>query len=495
MTWGNADITYALEQLLDRQKGYDKYRRYAEGECDLKFASASFRSTFGHLFRNLSYNKCGRVIDAFADRLSVTSWENENASETSPAEAGKSKRDPLEQAAIDIWTANTMRNRQREVHAEALQEGVSYVIVWPDVDTGEPIFAPNIAERVMVLFNDDNPTVIDVAVKLWQIERGEDKGRWRLTIYDDEHVARFISRNKAQTQPKTFAPFVPYEDDAPAEIPNLIGACPVVPFRNNPTTGSLGVSELRDLIPLQDGLNKSLADMMVGAEFQAYRQRWATGLEPIIDPVTGNEIAPFSPGADRIWAATSSEARFGEFDAADLTQYTQTQDSWELKIARTSGVPVHWLIQTGGFPSGESLKTAEDPFVKKAERQQRSFGESWKQAMRIALLQKGAAAEQIAGLSPIWDPAGSRSDLEFWQIAQLKAANGVSPAQIQAEYGYTPDEIAEFAKAAKAEADARLNETACCSIAGNCRARKDCRRERWQPLPEIPSTRSASTHP
>lgn len=452
MAYVDADIEYAIEQMVARQAEYARYRRYAEGKHDLKFASSTFRDTFAHLFRHLSYNKCAPVINAFADRLIVTGWENENAPKDAPNEAGASKRDPIEQAAIDLWKANTMPTQQHEVHAEALQEGISYVIVWPDPETNIPVFAPNTAERVFVLFNDDNPSLIDVAVKAWRVDRGEDKGRWRLTIYDDEQVTRFISRSKGKELPKKIESFGPYEDDSPPEVPNQWGICPVVPFRNNPTVGGLGVSELRDIIPLQDGLNKSVADGLVGAEYQAFRQRYVTGLEPEYDPETGKEIPRLISGVDRVWQLPNGSTA-GDFEAADLTQYTAAQDSWETKIARTSNIPVHWLTQTGSFPSGESLKTAEDPFVKKGEKQQGSFGNSHAAVMRLGLIQQGYAPEDVAGLTPIWKPMASRSDLEFWQIAQGKLAAGVSAAQVQAEYGYTPDEIAEFATAAQAEAE------------------------------------------
>lgn len=452
MAYENADIDYAIEQMLARSSEYAKYRRYAEGRHDLKFASSSFRETFSHLFRNLSYNKCAPVINAFADRLIVTSWENENADKSAPNEAGITKRDPLEQDAIDLWKANNMQTQQHEVNAEALQEGISYVIVWPDPDTGTPVFAPNTAERVMVLYNDDNPAIIDVAIKAWRVERGDDKGKWRLTIYDDQRVVRLISRSKSTEMPKKFATFWPYIDDSNDEVENPWGICPVVPFRNNPTVGGLGVSELRDIISLQDGLNKSIADALVGAEFQAFRQRFVTGIEPVYDPTTGEEKPRLISGIDRVWQLPEG-ATAGDFAAADLTQYIESNDSWEKKIARTASIPVSWLIQTGTPPSGESRKTEEDPFVKKGEKQQGSFGMSYAKVMQLGLIQNGHSAEEVAGLVPIWKPMTSRSDIEFWAIANQKIASGVDPAQVWAEYGYSPDEITQFQKAQKAQQD------------------------------------------
>ena len=40
-----------------------------------------------------------------------------------------------------------------------------------------------------------------------------------------------------------------------------------------------GSSEIDDLMPLVDRLNKSLADMMVTSEYVGRPRRWATGIE------------------------------------------------------------------------------------------------------------------------------------------------------------------------------------------------------------------------
>lgn len=45
------------------------------------------------------------------------------------------------------------------------------------------------------------------------------------------------------------------------------------------------MSEIEDLKPLVDALNKSLADMMVTSEYVGRPRRWATGVELVEEPV------------------------------------------------------------------------------------------------------------------------------------------------------------------------------------------------------------------
>jgi hypothetical protein len=71
-----------------------------------------------------------------------------------------------------------------------------------------------------------------------------------------------------------------FRQDGPAfghVVPNPYGVVPVFHFANNADLGMTGRSELEAAMPVQDGLNKSVLDMLVAMEFSAYRQRWAAG--------------------------------------------------------------------------------------------------------------------------------------------------------------------------------------------------------------------------
>ena len=64
------------------------------------------------------------------------------------------------------------------------------------------------------------------------------------------------------------------------EFANPLGIVPVVNLRNTDRIlGDWGCSEIDDLKPLVDALNKSLADMMVTSEYVGRPRRWATGIE------------------------------------------------------------------------------------------------------------------------------------------------------------------------------------------------------------------------
>jgi hypothetical protein len=243
--------------------------------------------------------------------------------------------------------------------------------------------------------------------------------------------------------------FVQFDDGDGAEIDNPYGAVPVFHFGNSADTGQCGTSELVDVIPLQDGLNKSIADMLIAGEYVAFPQRWVTGIAPTTNPFTNEEEEQFKASVDRVWAVMEDTAKFGEFSAANMSQYTESQDAWDLKISRVSQVPVHWLSMSGDFPSGESLKTAEGPFVGKGEGKQVSLGSDLSTALSFALTVEGTATDQM--VTPIWNPFESRSKIEALQQAAMKKSLGIPDNQVWKELGYSDPEIAEFTAAAEAK--------------------------------------------
>lgn len=430
-----ADITDALTSLAGRQRAYRRYRAYYDGDHPLHFSTDQWHQAFGSLFRQLSYNRARPVVDAYANRLAVTGWETPGTNDGAD--------DPLGDAAMAIWERNRLPKRQGELWAEALRAGDAYLIVWPG-DDGNARLDINRGHLIEPLYDDERPERLIGAVKCWQVTSGPLKGHWRVNAYDADTITRLVSRSPRDERPKKANALLPLEDDGGPEIPNDYGVVPVFPFANNGETGGLGSSELVDVIPLQDGVNKSVADMLIAGEYVAFPQRWVVGAAPVTNPFTNEEEEQFKAAVDRVWAVDNEQARFGQFDPANMAQYTQAQDAWDLKISRVSMVPVHWLSMSGTPPSGEALKTAESPFVAKCKDRQLAFGQALAEALTFALRIEGAAIADDIYVQPIWAAAETRSDLDLLQQAALKQALGVPQARIWEELGYTEEEIAEF---------------------------------------------------
>jgi len=434
-----AEIKWALGALNGSVDGYSRaalYQTYADyynGAHPLLFANAKFLETFGSTFRANTENLCKLPVDILADLLQVEGFVSRNESDTATPEI-----------TAEIWRRNRMDERAGQIHKNAPIFGESYVIVWPDGE-GEPVIYPNLPGNVVVEYHSEQLGYIVRAAKYWT-----EGDRARLTVYTPELITRYRSRNKASTMPSANG-FELYETEAvPAEQANPYGKVPIFRFVNNAGVGSSGESELRDIIPPQDRLNKGLCDMLLAAEYSAYPQRYALGID-IKKDADGKVINPFISGPSRMWAletVAGQTANIGELSPHGPENYLALIADARMSIARISGIPPHYFgMDAGGWPSGESLKTSSERLTRKALDRQTSFGNTWADVMRFCLQIKGVADVEIETL---WtDPTPRLSELESWQAAQAEQMAGGSRDVTLRARGYSEEMIEAAAEAAR----------------------------------------------
>lgn len=452
LAYPEAALSWAVDAFSDSllYERYHRYDAYYHGQHDLRFASPKFETAFGSLFRDFSYNRCSAVVDAHSDRLFVESFEIDGGSED------------VQSLVDEVWKSNRMEKRQDEIYTESLATGDGYVMVWPDVETGQPVLWPQRSRDIRVIYSEERPGQIMAAAKAWRMRTGHA----RLNVYVSDRIDRWVS--DAPLKPGaglTVKRMIPYTDDVAGPIVlNPWLRVPIFAFANNARTGELGNSELRDIIPLQNALNKSLIDLMVTQEFAAFSQKVVIGIEANPDPYTSSNpdagaandatLRKFSLGVDRILAIADPAAKIAEFSAAALQQFVDVAEAWDARISRVSKVPVHYLTLTSNFPSGRALRTAEAPFVAKLEDRQRSFGGAWTAAMNLALAIAGV--DEIEP-EPVWRSAAPMAEEDSWDIITQMIAAGVPlPVAVKKELGWDDDEIAALEEKLnqKAEADA-----------------------------------------
>ena len=445
------ELKWAREFFATYNPSYARYDNYYDGDHD-QVLSDQVRSVFATLFKGLRYNLCPNVVDTLADRLVITGFvANERV-----------------QAMIDgIWTDRRMQSRSNVVHTDAVKRGDGFVIVWPGAD-GRPAIYPQ-SRGVMAVRYEDNGDAEQIAeaVKCWTVDTPSGRKELRVTRYLADRIERYLSHNATNGIPDNLAGLAWYgADEAESVIPNPYGRVPVFHFTNALRVNKFAQSEIKDVLPLQDGLNKTLVDMMVGSEFHGLPQRWVTGLEKFRDPQTGQEIKPFTTGADRIWTVASETVKFGQFDAADLEQFLGVVNAYVDAIARVSRTPPHLFMRnTGDFPSGESLRTAEAPLLSKVHKRQSVWGDVWEDVIGFAA--------QISGIADPWPIEAQWLDVtphnesERINAGATKVESlGVSRAQVQRELGYNEEQIETMAAERIEEQKARVEAAAAAFNAG-----------------------------
>lgn len=464
------DLEWALHHWSQSRKmaAYILYRNYFLGNHELAFATEKFKSTFGQVFREFAENMCEPVVDALSDRLVVRGFKSNNAEMVieavdsnvptpqprvagalpAPNAPGRKKvttKDPDGEAALEIWRRNRMDLKSQEVHEEALSLGDGYVIVWPN-DEMEAEIWPQLATECCVQYDPNNQKSIIRGAKCWwdDLERS-----WYLNIYKTDGITKFQQKGTSTALSSQPTQFIQYDF-----VPNPYEIVPIFHFPNK-AIRKLGYSELQNVIPLQNGLNKAVMDMIIAMEFASFKQRYVIGLELEVDDETGEPKDPNAKnyGVDRLLTFSDPETKVGQFDATDLAQFLRVQEKFWASTARVSGTPLHYFFITeGDFPSGEAMKSAEARFIKKITDRQTSFGNVWEDVMLFALRIDGTDSDGLR-LETLWKDASPRSDSEIADTAVKKKAVGVSRSQILKELGYDDDTIMRMLEESDADSE------------------------------------------
>lgn len=457
-------LAWAIGTANNRKRlnDYATYRRYYDGDHELRFATKKFKQAFGDLFEAFAYNRCSPVVDTIADRLMV---------ERFAIGSDETREEELERQADDIWLRNSMGKREREVYIEALTCGDAYVLVWPDPETERPIIWPQSASQCSVRYSDEQPDRIILGTKRWRESDGQES-RIRLNVYHPDRIERWVTPQKKREWPAKLDPqmFVPFTDDeAGAVVANQWDTVPLFHFANAGRTGSYGTSELVKVIPLNNALNKTLADLMIAEEFSAFIQKVVIGVDAdpevqdgmIMNPSgahNARQLQGLATGAERIIALASETAKIGEWSASALDQFEKVAEGWDARISRVTKIPVHYLTLSGDFPSGRALRTAEAPFIPKVEADQRDFGEVWEDVQILALRQDGTELDDTIrdALSVVWRSAAPLAEEDKWDLVLQMTTTGVPLPVALKRIGWTEDEIAELSSVREEEAEATM---------------------------------------
>jgi hypothetical protein len=431
----------------DRGALYRTYRDYLEGRHPMLFPTDEYRRAFGTTMRNFFYNRCATVVDAHADRMRVqgfgSSDEDEYRARRYRGEQVTRDTATIAQRAQQVWDANQMDVREGQIDKEAFAMGDGYLLVEQDQETGDPYLWPQRADEIRVRYDDTKPGRIELAAKAWI----DEDQHVRLNLMFRDRIEKYRTAQKSisgmPTRPEAFVPYTP--DGEPWPVPlNLDDTVPLFHFANNGDVNSYGVSELRDVLPLQDDLNRTLIQQGAAGAF-GIKAIWLLLNYDPQDTASQEALANFKMGLNSILTIPPNQPgeappEVAEFSHADMRMYDMIAEKSDIRISRVSRVPVHHLTMTGDFPSGEALRMAEAPFVSKITDRQKSMGSTYASAIEYALRLQGVPVEP-GDLRVNWAPASPLSERESWEMVMQKVTVGMPFRAALRELGYEPEQI------------------------------------------------------
>ena len=422
----NADLLATLLQRIDEPAAkYADLDRYYTGRQPLAYLSPESRRALGDRFGRLATNLPRLAVTSLAERLRVTGFPGADV--------------------WPDWLRNDLDQDSGIAHREALLLGASYVIVWAD-QFGRPKVTVESAKQVAVL-TDPGTRRITAAVKRWETAKTTEA-----TVFLPTEIIRL----RAEQTGATTAGFTVVET-----LPNPLGMVPVVRLKNSDRLLDDGVSEIDDLRPLVDSLNKLLTDMLVTSEFVGRPRRWATGIEleerDVLDdngnPTGETEAVNPIPEGDRAMISENDSAKFGQLEAANLDGYQSAVDVLLGQVMAVSALPAHYVGQLSDTPaSADALRAAEASLTARAEARQASFGRSWEDTARLMVAVRDGVDPLNVDVRVQWADAATRSVAQEADAVTKLYATGLLPVSYALKrLGYSDSEVTEIAAARRGD--------------------------------------------
>ena len=420
------DLRAAGARKLDGQA--QRARRYQEYyDCEagiVALLDTEERQTFRTFLRESGANFCELIVNAVAERLTVTGFRFAGA----------------DADAWQIWQASHMDADSQLAQIDALITGSGFVLVQPD---------------------DDNPTGVEMTVEspLEACVLYEPGSRRRRAAgykrYTDDagqtDTGVLITPDQIITWLPHAGPGGPLVEENPA------GEVGLVELRPQPQTSRAPRSELASAISIQDRIHTTIFNRLVATDYGAFRQIWATGIKVAQQVIKGENgdtvrvVRPFDIGANRLLTNENPDGHFGHFPESGLKGYLDSVEQDANHLAAISQTPPHYLLATVANLSADAIKAAEAGLVSKTTRRQLFLGEDYEDAMRIALRMTGNPAATDVEAEVLWRDPETRSLGQLVDSLVKMRTLGVPLEVLWERYGASPQEIKRWLVLAAAE--------------------------------------------
>ena len=411
-------------RLEDDRPRLDRLSAYWAGNHPLPFGNKRMRQAYRRFQRMARTNFMALVAESLLERLKVVGFR-----------AGSDATEQTDKRAWKWWQANDLDAVSGLVHRAAVVMSRAYVIVGRDPQRpGQPLITGEDPRQVIHEEDPGNRRILLAALKTWWDDIDM---RHRAVLYLPDDVHYYQTAPQGEPEPhETLWQAGKWGTEKDAE-PNPSGVVPVVPFRNRPNLCGDCLGEFEDITDIQDRINMQVLDRMVISTMQAYRQRYATGVDATDEE--GRPTAAFDPGADLLWVVPDEHAKFGDFSATDLSGVIEAVEADVQALGSVSRTPPQYMLGKIVNAAGEALAAAETGLCMKSIERLTEYSASWEQVYRQAGVIIGEEIPDDAEV--LWADPQFRSMAEKAAASVQLVAAGVPWRTRMTMLDFTPQEI------------------------------------------------------
>lgn len=422
-----------LDRLDKAEPGSKTRREYYEGKHDYPYAPDGVNQEYQTLREMARVPLVRLAIRTPCQRLRVEGIRT-----------GASEH--IDRDAWEVWQANHLDARQRQVYVDGLVYGRGIVSVWPNAE--DPALPHIRHESPRLVHVEKDPQ--DQYAAAWAIKRWQEDARSPLgtvytvnvaLVYTDHEVRRYEAHTARDNYTPESTALNGYEQvDA---FPNPLGRVPFVIFE--PDEGQSIVDPLR---PMQHAIDTMRFNLLLAAQFAAYRQRVVVGYDPVLRDDEGNPIvkkdaegnpildeygmgtpvtaSPGQVGVDRLLVFPGADTKVFDVEESNLGNYVTALDMLLATFASTAQVPPQYLAGDFKNVNGDLMAATEATLLSYVADLQTEYGEAWEQVFQLATVARGAEALPLA-TEVVWSDASPKSLSIVASAMSQMVPNGAPP--------------------------------------------------------------------
>lgn len=433
------------EDYTMRGRKVAQARQYVDGDHDAKLTKERLEQLNLPMGTKSAFtaNYCDTVIQTMVDRIRLEKMQADNNAAAAWAEA--------------VLLDNDIEALQLDLHEACVRDGDAYLMVMPV--NGNPIltFEPawdGTSGMLIYYTRKGGIKKIDVAIKVWS-----EREVLRANAYWDDRIEKYS--NAAGKG------LILMEDPTPwLDRDGLPLGVPVVHFPNRARAEEdFGLSELENVIPLQDALNRTIHSMVISSEYTAYKQFYTIGL-PAPDKTAPGRWHQWTvknqQGTDQLGIDNSRFVEVGTLGEGTMAPFIDQCKFLIQQIGFVTRTPSPEMM-AGDNSSGESLKQREIGLLGKVKRFETKVSSAWRRVMDLAWkVQATFTTEEqpptYQRFTPQWAAAELRNDGDL--IANAKAVRDDVPRieylrMIASVWGWDEDKIKRLDDQVQRESDQR----------------------------------------
>jgi len=392
---GDGDMNMVRESFLrwlheqryhERLRNYQIYDAYYNGDHEVDIprkVKAALESELG-----MVSNYCRVVVDTAVDYI----CSGEIGIEVRPGESDQDTASEAEALLYEVYEANQL------LHEEMLK---AITIMGKKGDVFLKLYIEDNEIKVRVLRpdicfpryrSDDYKDMLHCAVK-WFDEEGEEenssvqpslRGGWKAQVFRPDVVEYYKLGETEETEYSQW--------ELVDTVPNQLGFIPIVHIKNTVDDLEFGVSDLQVMTDLQDALNKTITDMLLTMDNQAFQRMFIFGGQT----QKGHEIS-MEPGM--VTEVPNENGKVQVVEAADISPFMESMKEIVDQICTVTSIPRFGFPKSaGGQVSGYALRVHHIPLERKCGKKKTILRSGFEKLNRMIF-----AAARLLGMGDYTD--------------------------------------------------------------------------------------------